>query len=215
VTRVKLCKLVVEVRKVGASPKGAVNRFPNATEAEKNKLPILPPPPTREDLQLKRRVPKMRLVVDAGPGGRGRGTVGRDGLLEHLVPTNLKTAIAVLKTEHLRRCLQQGFCAGLLQFCVKKVTDPSPELMTQVDPAARPASERPAVLRALCMSLYLPSRYFRYLFAGAGFGLVSHQHQEPACPPQSSPCGETHATLSACRSQSGWPTETCTLNLKT
>src|ERR1035437_8181205 len=47
-------RLVVEVRKVGASPKGAVNRFPNATEAEKNKLPILVPPPTQEDVQQRR-----------------------------------------------------------------------------------------------------------------------------------------------------------------
>src|SRR6202048_5120036 len=75
-------RLVVEVRKIGASPKGAVNRFPNATEAEKNKLPNLVPPPTQEDLQLQRRVPKMRIVVDAGHGGRDCGTVGRDGLLE-------------------------------------------------------------------------------------------------------------------------------------
>jgi hypothetical protein len=74
-------RLVVEVRKVGASPKGAVNRFPKATVAEKNKLPILVPPPTQEDVQ-QRRVPKMRIVVDAGHGGRDWGTVGRDGLLE-------------------------------------------------------------------------------------------------------------------------------------
>ncbi|MGA7566911.1 MAG: N-acetylmuramoyl-L-alanine amidase [Terriglobales bacterium] len=75
-------RLVVEVRKIGASPKGAVNRFPNATEAEKNKLPILVPPPMQEEVQLQRRVPKMRIVVDAGHGGRDQGTVGRDGLLE-------------------------------------------------------------------------------------------------------------------------------------
>jgi N-acetylmuramoyl-L-alanine amidase len=75
-------RLVVEMRKVGASPKGTVNRFPNATEEEKNKLPILVPAPTQEDVQLQRRVPKMRIVVDAGHGGRDRGTVGRDGLLE-------------------------------------------------------------------------------------------------------------------------------------
>jgi len=75
-------RLVVEVRKAGASPKGAVKRFLNPTAAEKNELPILVPPPTQEDLQLQRRVPKMRIVVDAGHGGRDRGTVGRDGLLE-------------------------------------------------------------------------------------------------------------------------------------
>jgi N-acetylmuramoyl-L-alanine amidase len=40
------------------------------------------PPPTREDLQLRARVPKMRIVVDAGHGGWDLGTVGRRGLLE-------------------------------------------------------------------------------------------------------------------------------------
>ena len=79
-------RLVVEVRKAGASPKGAVNWFPNAI-AEINKRPIVVPPvqllpPSQQDLQLQRRVSKMRIVVDAGHGGRDRGTVGRDGLLE-------------------------------------------------------------------------------------------------------------------------------------
>jgi len=75
-------RLVVEVRKVGATPKGAVNLFPNAGEAEKTKLAIVVPPPTKEDLQLRTRVPKMRIVVDAGHGGWDLGTVGRRGLLE-------------------------------------------------------------------------------------------------------------------------------------
>jgi N-acetylmuramoyl-L-alanine amidase len=75
-------RLLIEVRKVGASPKVTVNRFPNATEAEKNKLSILVPPPMQEDLQPQRRVGKMRIVVDAGHGGRDGGTVGRDGLFE-------------------------------------------------------------------------------------------------------------------------------------
>jgi N-acetylmuramoyl-L-alanine amidase/putative methionine-R-sulfoxide reductase with GAF domain len=75
-------RLVVEVRKVGATPKGAVNLFPNAGEAEKSKLAIVVPPPTKEDLQLRTRVPKMRIVVDAGHGGWDLGTVGRRGLLE-------------------------------------------------------------------------------------------------------------------------------------
>jgi len=82
-------RLVVEVRKAGASPKGAVNRFPSAI-AEINRRPIVVPPivvapiqpSPQEDLQLQRRVSKMRIVVDAGHGGRDRGTVGRDGLLE-------------------------------------------------------------------------------------------------------------------------------------
>ena len=75
-------RLVVEVRKIGATPKGAVNLFPNSDEAEKNKLAIVVPPPTKEDLQLRARVPKMRIVVDAGHGGWDLGTVGRRGLLE-------------------------------------------------------------------------------------------------------------------------------------
>ena len=74
-------RLVVELRKVGALPHGAVNLFPNA-EAEKNRLAIVVPPPTKEDLQLRARVPKLRIVVDAGHGGWDLGTVGRRGLLE-------------------------------------------------------------------------------------------------------------------------------------
>jgi N-acetylmuramoyl-L-alanine amidase/putative methionine-R-sulfoxide reductase with GAF domain len=74
-------RLVVEVRKMGVNPKGAVNLFPNA-EAEKRLLAIVVPPPTKEDLQLRARVPKMKIVVDAGHGGWDLGTVGRRGLLE-------------------------------------------------------------------------------------------------------------------------------------
>jgi len=75
-------RLVVEVRKIGTTPKGAVNLFPNTSEAERSRLAIVVPPPTREDLQLRARVPKMRIVVDAGHGGWDLGTVGRRGLLE-------------------------------------------------------------------------------------------------------------------------------------
>jgi len=75
-------RLVIEVRKPGTEPKAAVNLFPNAPEAAKSKLAIVIPPPTKEDLQLRARVPKMRIVVDAGHGGWDLGTVGRRGLLE-------------------------------------------------------------------------------------------------------------------------------------
>jgi N-acetylmuramoyl-L-alanine amidase/putative methionine-R-sulfoxide reductase with GAF domain len=74
-------RLVVEVRKLGANTHGAVNLFPNA-EAEKSRLAIVVPPPTKEDLRLRALVPKMRIVVDAGHGGWDLGTVGRRGLLE-------------------------------------------------------------------------------------------------------------------------------------
>lgn len=74
-------RLVVQVTKIGATPKGAVNLFPNEVEAA-NRLAIVVPPPTKEDMQLRARVPRMRIVVDAGHGGWDLGTVGRRGLLE-------------------------------------------------------------------------------------------------------------------------------------
>jgi N-acetylmuramoyl-L-alanine amidase/putative methionine-R-sulfoxide reductase with GAF domain len=75
-------RLVVQVRKLGADPKAQVNLFPG-TEADRGKLfAVVVPPPSREDLQLRARIPKMRIVVDAGHGGWDLGTVGRKGLLE-------------------------------------------------------------------------------------------------------------------------------------
>src|SRR5579864_7340979 len=75
-------RLVIQVNKAGSTPKTAVNLFPNAPEVEKSKLAIVVPPPTKEDLQMRSKVPKMRIVVDAGHGGWDLGTVGRRGLLE-------------------------------------------------------------------------------------------------------------------------------------
>ena len=75
-------RLVIQVNKAGTTPKSAVNLFPNAPEVEKGKLAIVVPPPTKEDLQMRSKVPKMRIVVDAGHGGWDLGTVGRRGLLE-------------------------------------------------------------------------------------------------------------------------------------
>ena len=75
-------RLVVQVRKLGADAKSQINLFPEAAETERKKLAIVIPPPTHEDLQLRARVPKMRIVVDAGHGGWDLGTVGRRSLLE-------------------------------------------------------------------------------------------------------------------------------------
>jgi N-acetylmuramoyl-L-alanine amidase len=75
-------RLVVQVWKLGTNPKTQVDLFPGAAPAEQQKLAIVVPAPTREDLQLRARVPKMRIVVDAGHGGWDLGTVGRRGLLE-------------------------------------------------------------------------------------------------------------------------------------
>jgi N-acetylmuramoyl-L-alanine amidase/putative methionine-R-sulfoxide reductase with GAF domain len=75
-------RLVVQVRKLGEGNKSQLNLFQGATEAGREKPAIVIPPPTSEDLQLRARVPKMRIVVDAGHGGWDLGTVGRRGLLE-------------------------------------------------------------------------------------------------------------------------------------
>jgi N-acetylmuramoyl-L-alanine amidase/putative methionine-R-sulfoxide reductase with GAF domain len=75
-------RLVVQVTKIGATPKAQINLFPGAADAEQKKLAIVVPPPTKEDLQLRARLPKLHIVVDAGHGGWDLGTVGRRGLLE-------------------------------------------------------------------------------------------------------------------------------------
>jgi len=74
-------RLVVQVRKPGAAPNAQINLFPGAA-AGHQKEAIVVPPPGSDDLQLRARVPKMRIVVDAGHGGWDLGTVGRRGLLE-------------------------------------------------------------------------------------------------------------------------------------
>lgn len=75
-------RLVVQVTKIGAGPKSQINLFPGAKAAEEKQTAIVVPPPTKQDLQLRAHVPKMRIVVDAGHGGWDLGTVGRRGLLE-------------------------------------------------------------------------------------------------------------------------------------
>jgi N-acetylmuramoyl-L-alanine amidase/putative methionine-R-sulfoxide reductase with GAF domain len=74
-------RLVLQVHKVGVSANNSVDLFPNAGP-EKSMMAIVVPPPTKEDLQLRAHVPKLRIAVDAGHGGWDLGTVGRRGLLE-------------------------------------------------------------------------------------------------------------------------------------
>jgi N-acetylmuramoyl-L-alanine amidase/putative methionine-R-sulfoxide reductase with GAF domain len=74
-------RLVLQVNKIGATPNTSVDLFPNAGP-EKSVMAIVVPPPTKEDLQLRAHVPKLRIAVDAGHGGWDLGTVGRRGLLE-------------------------------------------------------------------------------------------------------------------------------------
>ena len=76
-------RLVVEIRKRGALDRGV----PDLPKTEiKPQTALLPPAPARAqnklEGQLRTRVPKFRLVLDAGHGGWDLGTVGRKGLME-------------------------------------------------------------------------------------------------------------------------------------
>lgn len=75
-------RLVVQITKAGADTKSQVNLFPGIQPAQAEKAAFVIPPPTKDDLQLRSHIPKMRIVVDAGHGGWDLGTVGRSGLLE-------------------------------------------------------------------------------------------------------------------------------------
>ena len=92
-------RLVMQVQNVGADPKAQVNLSRGGEGVEK--LAIVVPPPTREDLQLRARVPKMRIVVDAGHGGLDLGTVGRGGLLEKDVVLEIAQRLGKLLESHL------------------------------------------------------------------------------------------------------------------
>ena len=79
-------RLVVEIRKAG-SEHGTVADLPKKNSSAITPQPLLVPmAPVRAenklDRQLRARVPKFRLVLDAGHGGWDLGTVGRKGLME-------------------------------------------------------------------------------------------------------------------------------------
>jgi N-acetylmuramoyl-L-alanine amidase/putative methionine-R-sulfoxide reductase with GAF domain len=93
-------RLVVQVRKLGANLKAQSNVFPGAG-AREEKLAIVVPPPTKEDLQLRAHLPKMRIVVDAGHGGWDLGTVGRRGLLEKNVVLEIAQRLGKLLESRL------------------------------------------------------------------------------------------------------------------
>ena len=89
-------RLVVQVSKPGSDPKAQVALFPGTAESARLKMPIVVPPPTREDLQMRAHLPKLRIVVDAGHGGWDLGTVGRRGLLEKDVVLEIAQRLAKL-----------------------------------------------------------------------------------------------------------------------
>ncbi len=78
-------RLVVEIRKAGQPQNPALGHLPKSTSAAPQPASIPAAPAKAEnklDRQLRPRVPKFRLVLDAGHGGWDLGTVGRKGLME-------------------------------------------------------------------------------------------------------------------------------------
>jgi len=76
-------RLSVEIR--GEAPDKSAKTtadLSNPFSRTEQKLTSIPELLTKEDLQLRARVPQMRIVIDAGHGGWDLGAVGRKGLLE-------------------------------------------------------------------------------------------------------------------------------------
>ncbi len=79
-------RLVVEIREAGhPEHPGALANLPKNTAAVSQPA-LVPAPPAKAEKKLagqaRSRVPKVRLVLDAGHGGWDLGTVGRKGLME-------------------------------------------------------------------------------------------------------------------------------------
>jgi N-acetylmuramoyl-L-alanine amidase/putative methionine-R-sulfoxide reductase with GAF domain len=77
-------RLIAEIRSAaaGSQSKARLDLFRAEKPREWAKLSAAPPSVSKEDLELRARVPRMKIVVDAGHGGWDLGTVGRKGLLE-------------------------------------------------------------------------------------------------------------------------------------
>lgn len=77
-------RLVAQIRSVSAKTlsRATTDFLVPYGPPQGNKLASTLEPESKQDLQLRARVPHMKIVVDAGHGGWDLGTVGRKGLLE-------------------------------------------------------------------------------------------------------------------------------------
>jgi N-acetylmuramoyl-L-alanine amidase len=77
-------RLLVQIRDANAPPADGdrVALFPATPETSARKLAALPATPQGDQARLQARLPKLKVVLDAGHGGWDLGTVGRKGLLE-------------------------------------------------------------------------------------------------------------------------------------
>jgi N-acetylmuramoyl-L-alanine amidase len=75
-------RLVASIRKQASDRKLGAKFGTSTGDIEDKISDAKASPATKEDIQLRARVPHMKIVVDAGHGGWDLGTVGRQGLLE-------------------------------------------------------------------------------------------------------------------------------------
>jgi N-acetylmuramoyl-L-alanine amidase/putative methionine-R-sulfoxide reductase with GAF domain len=90
-------RLVAEIRSLAGDkkPKATLDFLHPNRQPEPYKLSVLGQL-SQEDLQLRARVPHMRIVLDAGHGGWDLGTVGRKGLLEKDLVLDVTQRLGVL-----------------------------------------------------------------------------------------------------------------------
>jgi N-acetylmuramoyl-L-alanine amidase/uncharacterized protein YjlB len=96
-------RLSVEIRgetvdKPAKTAAGVPNPFSRGEPKLSSTLETL----SKEDLQLRARVPQMRIVIDAGHGGWDLGTAGRNGLLEKNLVLDISQRLAKLLQTRLR-----------------------------------------------------------------------------------------------------------------
>jgi N-acetylmuramoyl-L-alanine amidase len=77
-------RLIIEIRRGRSEPppKTNIDLIRSSSSSPKGKLMSSTPPLSKEDRLFRRRVPHLRIVVDAGHGGWDLGTVGRQGIVE-------------------------------------------------------------------------------------------------------------------------------------
>lgn len=88
-------RLVAEIRSLAADRKPKADFLNPNRRPQPYKLAVLGQL-SKEDLQLRARVPHMRIVLDAGHGGWDLGTVGRKGLLEKDLVLDVAQRLGVL-----------------------------------------------------------------------------------------------------------------------
>ncbi|HET7209457.1 MAG TPA: N-acetylmuramoyl-L-alanine amidase [Terriglobales bacterium] len=96
-------RLVIEIRSSSSNqqPKAGIEFLRPSAPPAGEKLSSALAPPSKEDLQLRARVPHMKIVVDPGHGGWDRGAVGRLGVTEKDLVLDVSKRLGALLEKRL------------------------------------------------------------------------------------------------------------------